>query len=677
MINTSGLSWPVLLAFGDLILSSAIVLVAFSLLGYILTRSLRSPVAQTFSILLACVLLVFACDIIIPRVAAHRAVILWLRVQWIGIALVPAAYLHFSDAVLRITRHFSMRRRLVVAASYGFSLALIFLALFTDALVYDDGGSLPTNRLAAGRLFPFFVAYFIGTALYGGWNVFRARRRCLTPTSRRRMTYLTLSFAAPGLGVFPYVLAAGLIQRLDPLLVLGLSMAANFAVGTMLVVMTYSVTYLGVLSPDRVIKYDLIHYLLRGPVVGTLVIVVMLVIPRVELVLGLPRDTALIFAVVGVVVIGQLAVNAAKPWIDRLLYPEDREEIALIQSLDHRLFTSSDLHQFLNNLLTSLCELLRVHDGFVLMQTEQGLRVDVSVGDTAAAQAYAASETGQQMWRTFAAQPGANDEPPAFQSDNGFWLCPLRSQDGEILLGLLAVRARTPQVALDPTEQVEAEMLLSQAATALADRYVQKGVFATLQNILPDLERLQEWRSAVRYAPPLPLPPTASVQDEDKIDLMLVQPTWQQWVKDALSHYWGGPKLTESPLLQLRVVHQRLKATDGNLTQALRLVLQEAIERQRPPGERKLTAPEWLVFNILDLRFVQGQRVMDLSRRLAMSESDLYRKQRFAVAAVAKTLADMEAATIAEIAERTNRSDEEAEQPKGFIGEISAQEMKI
>jgi len=82
---------------------------------------------------------------------------------------------------------------------------------------------------------------------------------------------------------------------------------------------------------------------------------------------------------------------------------------------------------------------------------------------------------------------------------------------------------------------------------------------------------------------------------------------------------------------------------DGNLTAALRAVLQEAIERQRPPGERKLNASEWLVYNILDLRFVQGQRVLDISRRLAMSESDLYRKQRVAVAAVARTLAEMEA----------------------------------
>ena len=49
-------------------------------------------------------------------------------------------------------------------------------------------------------------------------------------------------------------------------------MAANMAVGMMLVVMAYSVAYYGVLTPDRVVKHDLIHYLLRGPMVGIAVI---------------------------------------------------------------------------------------------------------------------------------------------------------------------------------------------------------------------------------------------------------------------------------------------------------------------------------------------------------------------------------------------------------------------
>ena len=652
MSEFSGITWPVILGFINLIFSSAIVITAFSLLGYMLTHNLRSAVAQSFSVLLACVLVVFAGDIIIPRATTDHAADIWLRVQWIGIAMVPAAYLHFSHAVLQSTRHFSARRRVVVALSYVVSIVLVLLALFTDLLVYNGAFTPPINRLAAGPLFPLFVAYFGATAVYGAWNIIRARRRCLTPASRRRMTYLTISFAAPGLAVFPYLvtagLTAGLVDRIPTILILLMVMAANIIVGTMLVLMAYSVAYYGVLSPDRVIKHDLVHYLLRGPVVGTLVIAVMLVIPRVEVILGLPRDTAVIFAVVGVIVMGQLAVNMAKPWIDRLISPQDQEEVAWIQTLDRRLMTSGDLSQFLSNILIGLCELLRVENGFVLVQTDAGLQVEVNVGDAETARVFAASDAAAAKWEQFEKEQPIDAAAPAFRSAIDYWFCPLRSQDGERMFGLLALRARTPKVEMDEAEQDEAEALLTQAAIAIADRYVQQGVFATLQRMLPDLERIQEWRSVIRYAPALPPPPVASPGVQPDAGALLAQTTWQQWVKDALNHYWGGPKLTESPLMELRLVRRALRANDGNLTKALRAVLQDAIERQRPPGDRKNTAPEWLVYNILDFRFVQGQRVFDIARRLSMSESDLYRKQRTAVAAVAKTLAEMEAKLAAE-----------------------------
>lgn len=209
MIESSGLTWSVILSFANLLLSSAIVITAFSLLGFMLTRNLRSAVAQTFSILLTCVLIVFAIDIIVPRVESTHAANVWMRLQWIGIAFVPAGYLHFSDAVLRTTGHWSLRRRAVVMASYLFSGTLVLMALFTDLLVWEAAITGALAHLEPGPLFPLFVAYFIATAVYGAWNVYRARRRCLTPTSRRRMTYLTLSFAAPGLGVFPYLLTLG------------------------------------------------------------------------------------------------------------------------------------------------------------------------------------------------------------------------------------------------------------------------------------------------------------------------------------------------------------------------------------------------------------------------------------------------------------------------------------
>ena len=331
----------------------------------------------------------------------------------------------------------------------------------------------------------------------------------------------------------------------------------------------------------------------------------MLVMPRVELILGLPRDTALIFAVVGVIVLGQLGVSAAKPWLDRIIFRQDREEIAWIQTLDRRLLTSSDLRQFLTNILIGLCELLRVDTGFVLVQTDDGLQVEVAVGPEETAARFAADPEAQATWLAltprYPVASGETEPGPHFIANTHFWFCPLRSQDGEKMLGLLAVAARSQTVALDEHERSEANTLLAQAAAALSDRYVQQGVFATLQSILPDLERIQEWRSALRFAPP------PSADDPGAAPLVVAEEgSWQQWVKDALSHYWGGPKLTDNPLSSLRLVRRALRAEEGNIPRAMRAVLKEAIERQRPPGDRKLTASEWLLYNILEMRFCKA-----------------------------------------------------------------------
>ena len=82
--------------------------------------------------------------------------------------------------------------------------------------------------------------------------------------------------------------------------------------------------------------------------------------------------------------------------------------------------------------------------------------------------------------------------------------------------------------------------------------------------------------------------------------------------------------------------------TGENPTKALRQVLESAIQKMKPDGAPNLNAPEWLLYNILDMRFIQGRRVREIADRLAISESDLYRKQRVAVGQVAQVLAEME-----------------------------------
>jgi hypothetical protein len=85
---------------------------------------------------------------------------------------------------------------------------------------------------------------------------------------------------------------------------------------------------------------------------------------------------------------------------------------------------------------------------------------------------------------------------------------------------------------------------------------------------------------------------------------------------------------------------------ENNPTKALRSILNNAIELQKPEGERNMTTGEWILYNILELKFVQGQKVRDVTRRLAMSESDLYRKQRVAIENVARTMSELELAAL-------------------------------
>jgi hypothetical protein len=127
---------------------------------------------------------------------------------------------------------------------------------------------------------------------------------------------------------------------------------------------------------------------------------------------------------------------------------------------------------------------------------------------------------------------------------------------------------------------------------------------------------------------------------------LLTEPLIQEadlanWVRDALTHYWGGPRLTESPLLNLTVIDTMLEAYDGNYPNALRALLKAAIEKVKPGGERRFTG-EWILYNILEMKFLEGKKVREIAAKLAMSEADLYRKQKVALEAVAREITQME-----------------------------------
>jgi hypothetical protein len=625
------LSLTALIVFVNSLLSIGIAVTAFALLIYIIRYNWRSPVARAFSVLLTCVMFVSMGDAVIYRVVDPVWIERWLRLQWLGIALVPAAYLHFSDEVLRTTNSASRTRQALVISAYTVSFAFMGLALFGDSVVSGNAPRSAAPHLQAGPLFGLYTIYTVVAVVLGFINILHARRRCLTPTSRRRMTYLLLSSTGPALAVFPYLLLSSNPAVTVPLILWLVLLAGNIFIFTMLVVMGYSVAYFGVLAPDRVVKYRLIRFLFRGPLLAIVIAAAVAVLIRIEQFLGLPSETITVLAIVFFIVLFQIVRGSLQPFMDVLLFQQDRSELDYIRSLSDRLLTSTDLQQFLENVLTAVVDLLRVQRVFLaLVEADGRWRVRTHVG---AIEAYSTALAEMRM----TAIPPDEDGPIVV---DGFWVWPLRARGNDDLLGALAVAARSNEPDLSDTEIKRLQTLITQAAIALEDRRLQKEVFAAVERIMPEIDVLQRQRGEVRYtdSPTQPSPEATVTAD----------PEFPNWVKDALSHYWGGPKLTASPLLKLQVVEQALPENHDDAPKALRAVLGEAIEQLRPDGERSFTAAEWVLYNILELRFVQGRKVRDIAARLAMSESDLYRKQKIAVEAVAASLSKMEERAVTE-----------------------------
>lgn len=612
------------------ILSSAVLITSFSLFLYTLRHNYRSAVARAFCLLLSFVMVVYLGDAAILGATAPASTVVWLKFQWVGIAFTPAVYLHFSDALLNVTGSFSKRRRAAVFFSYAGSAAILFLVIFTAWVVREHTNQPQLLRLQAGPLFFVFTVYFFATVVSGAININYARRRCLTLTSQRRMGYLMASFAAPALGVFPYMLLSTLPASLREGLLMLILLLGNVGILFMIIVMAYTVAYFGAFNPDRVIKYGLIEYLMRGPVVASIVLVILATIPSIERFLGLSGDLITMGVATTTIIMAQWGIGLSRPLLNRLVYRQDLREVSWLQVLNQRLLTPSDLEQFLENVLSLLAELLRVGNAFVVTHHQDDFQLEAHCGDMRVGYSFLQEHN---LKPALGACQRSLEEGLRFSPLDGYVLYPLGTRDRDAVLGLLVIERWPLAPQVDDSVSRHVFDLIDQAAEALEDRYLQQGIYAALQQIMPNIERIQKRRQLMHYVTSLPQPIRSSPVNSA---------SFTHWVKDALSHYWGGPKLTGSPLLDLSIVEAVRDQNDGDNVRALRAVLQRAIDALRPTGEQSMTAAEWTLYNILDLKFRQGLRMNEIANLLAVSESDLYRKQRVAIEEMARMLVSME-----------------------------------
>ena len=619
------------------LLTAGIAITVFSLLLYTLSFNLRDRVARSVAIIFFAVVLIFVGEALVSATDNPILIKGLLKLEWVGIIFLPPSYLHFSDAILATTGRPSRgRRRRFVHLAYIFAVILV-VTLPSNWLLGEVVMQAPAPYLqATPATWGFAVLYAIGMT-FAWFNFKRAYQRAATSTSRRRMRYLIAGAIAPALGTFPF-LTFGVAYAIDQQLYFWiLANLSNIAVSVLIVLMAYAVAFFGVPWPDRVVKRRIFKWIMRGPVTASSVLAVTTLVRRIGESKGVPYSMAVPIVMVASLLLMQYSITLLAPvWERALFYGGSRSNLHLVSTLEERLLTRHDLHQFLEAILAAVCDHLQVNTAFIVTLIPEGSEVIISFGDTPQLKDVELSKSELQT----IVQHGDVKESETTLLDifqwGDFWLIPLFEQithtsEGNKLLGLLGVERDSDQY---PEKDLQKSLvtLVRRAATAIEDQVQQQKIFNSLEVLTPQTAWIQQLRAVSQYDGTDVL---STPKDE------LAQSDLSKWVKDALRHYWGGPKLSQSPLLRLRVVQQAVNANNGISVNALRAILRKGIDQIRPEGQRRFTA-EWLLFNILEMKFMEGRKVRDIASRLAMSEADLYRKQRVAIEAVAAILINME-----------------------------------
>lgn len=613
------------------ILTAGIAITAFSLLIYALTFNLRDRVARSFAIILLSVVIVFTSDAVQSSVSPTSVdlIDLFLRLQWIGIVLLPPAYLHLSDALLVTAGRPSRgRRRWVVRGMYMVSaafLVLLSLGKLVGALSTDP----PAVHLESTLWTDLFTFYYVAIMIVAAVNLVRAYRRMLTRFGRRRMIYLMAGATAPAIGCYPFLLFGSSIAAQFPLFFWLIATLINIVVGILIILMAYAVAFFGVSWPDRLVKSRLFKWIMRGPVTASLALFVLALVRRTGESFGQEYTVFVPFSVVTTVLLMEHLITIMSPlWERRLFFGGDQAELSLLQNVEERLLTQSDLSQFLEVVLAAVRDHMQSSSAFVAALDGTELSLLFAAG----------RPFSEKINLSEALKEVHNEKGQREFLWNDYWILPLhqrRTSELDLdltppLLGLLGVACES-DLSIEQDQRQALWLLAERAALALDDRQLQQRVFRSLEDLDPRVDMFQRIRAVSRYDSTVNL---ISEPVNTETDM-------GEWVREALNHYWGGPKLTQSPLISLRIVQETAKEFDGNTANALRAILKKAVDHIRPEGERRFTS-EWILYNILDLKFIEGRKVREVAGRLSMSEADLYRKQRVAVEAVAKAILEME-----------------------------------
>jgi hypothetical protein len=605
------------------VITAGVAIISFSLFIYVVTFNLHDSVTRSFAFLLACIVIIFGSDAFVTTTFLQDELLFILRIQYIGLIFLPTAYFLFSDALLTTTGKPSKGKRrlsgyISICISSIFFILLMMGDLFSKVIV-----SIPPVPFIERTLFQdYFIIFFIIMMLFSWYNFIRSLNRTSTKKSNRRMVYLITSAVGPALGSFPYLLFGSSFASNNAAFFWLLSILAYVFVAISIFSMTYTVSFFGFPWPDRVIKSRLFRWIMRGPITASLTLGVTTIITRIGKLNKVDVSSLIVLGMVATIVLFEFLITIFAPIWERLFFNgSEREELEKIRILEDRLLTKNDLEQFLELILSSLCDRLQIRRAGLIEDREDKSTLQVNVGDPIVK----SNDEKKEIINYVKSKKEIN----VLEIFNENIIIPILNEDllpGKNLLGIIIVEMFIIDH-LDEEKKSAIEKLTDRAASALKDRNSQELLFGSLEILTPQVTEIQTILALSRFN-------QKRILNGFEISNLK---ELEKWVKNALTHFFGGPRLSQNPLLQLTCVQYRILEKGETPITALREILREEINRLRPVGERQYTN-EWIIFNILELKFIEGWKVKDLARRLSLSEADFYRKQRIAVSAIAEQI---------------------------------------
>ena len=439
------------------------------------------------------------------------------------------------------------------------------------------------------------------------------------------MIYLILGILGIEIGTFPLLLfGSGLLISQYPSIFWSLSVIGNALVVVMVVLLGYASATFSVSWSDRLTRLRMIEWMLRGPVTASATLWIVTMINRSSDRLGLDIAGVNTLATVVSIILLEYLITVIMPYIERGgIVGLGKEDYAIYKEFQGMMVFKPELITYLEALTGALCDRFQARDGFFAVMDESGVFDPVI-------------KTGESSWKNL--DEMLQKLPSDFQNqgDALYWdeigvLIPVINHESDLdtFLGVLGLADLSPEYFPNGNKEILLDAL-EKARTVLWQRRYLTTAYQVLRT------RTNE-PAADSFHSGSVLNQNALLNEHAEADLTDIT----VWVKDALTHYWGGPRLSDSPLLKWKVVQDAAAENNDNEVNGLRSVLKKALEELRPEGERSTTG-EWTLYNLIDYKFFEKMKVKDIVRRLSMSEADFYRKQKVAVEALSKVIVRME-----------------------------------